>query len=194
MRRRIRSRCHRPRTSVQSSRSCRIVRTARSAKGFALGERTGVLITRAPSEEKTSSKERMNLESRSRMCFVGHFVEPPEGANIVVHPGYLDARWHRESPYFGEKSVGPRVGYRHVPLAELFGAVIASGLRLVAVEEPPENHQPQSSTPGMLGEAEEPRSRVGGRTRTRQVVGWCPPTPSRAVVFVASCQALRASR
>jgi hypothetical protein len=45
--------------------SWRTVRTNRSANALALGARTGVLITRAPSEMNTSSKARVYLESRS---------------------------------------------------------------------------------------------------------------------------------
>jgi hypothetical protein len=51
----------------RSSSSERTVRTNRSAKALAFGVRTGVFITRAPSERKTSSKEAVNFESRSRI-------------------------------------------------------------------------------------------------------------------------------
>jgi len=41
--------------------------TGRSAKEFALGDRTGVLITRVPFPAKTSSNAAVNLPSRSRI-------------------------------------------------------------------------------------------------------------------------------
>jgi SAM-dependent methyltransferase len=83
-------------------------------------------------------------------CFGGHFVELLDERTKVIHPGYRDAGWHVESPYFQEGGVGMRLGYRHVPLAELLGAVIDSGLRLVSIEEPEESRLPESVTPGML--------------------------------------------
>jgi len=48
-----------------SRQSARTVRTHRSAYAFAFGARTGVLITRTPSERNTSSKPPLNFESRS---------------------------------------------------------------------------------------------------------------------------------
>ncbi len=68
----------------------------------------------------------------------------------IVHPGYRDGGWHHDSPYFAEGGVGRRVGYRHVPLADLVAALIASGLKLTGIEEPPEDHRPASDIPGML--------------------------------------------
>src|SRR5207302_1661216 len=53
--------------STQSRHSRRAVPTNLSAYALALGERTGVLMTRLPSEANTSSKEVTNLESRSRI-------------------------------------------------------------------------------------------------------------------------------
>ena len=83
-------------------------------------------------------------------CFVGHFVELRDERTKVIHPGYRDARWHHDSPYVREQGVTRRVGYRHVPLAELIGALISSGLRLAQIEEPVEDHPPASDIPGML--------------------------------------------
>jgi len=83
-------------------------------------------------------------------CFIGHFVELRDERTKIVHPGYREAGWHHESPFFGEKGVRRRVGYRHVPLAELIGALLASGLKLTAIEEPLEDHRPASEIPGML--------------------------------------------
>lgn len=83
-------------------------------------------------------------------CFVGHFVELRDERTKIIHPGYRDAGWHHESPFFGERGVRRRVGYRHVPLAELIEALLASGLRLAEIEEPIEDHPPASDIPGML--------------------------------------------
>jgi SAM-dependent methyltransferase len=83
-------------------------------------------------------------------CFIGHFIELQDDRTKIVHPGYRNAGWAEDSPFFGEQGVRRRVGYRHVPLAELIGALIASGLRLTAIEEPPEDHLPASEIPGML--------------------------------------------
>lgn len=83
-------------------------------------------------------------------CFIGHFVELRDERTKIVHPGYRDAGWHHESPYFGQQGVRHRVGYRHVPIAELIGALIVSGLRLTGIEEPAEDHPPASDIPGML--------------------------------------------
>jgi SAM-dependent methyltransferase len=83
-------------------------------------------------------------------CFGGHFVELLDERTKVIHPGYRDARWHERSPSFLEGGVGIRLGYRHVPLAELIGAVIDAGLRLAMIEEPQEVRLPGAVTPGML--------------------------------------------
>jgi SAM-dependent methyltransferase len=83
-------------------------------------------------------------------CYVGHFVELRGDGARVVHDGYRAAGWHRESPYFGEHGCGRRVGYRHVPVAELVGALLASGLRLTAIEEPREDVGAGPDIPGML--------------------------------------------
>src|SRR3990170_436970 len=63
----MRSRCRGPRISSQSRHSARSVSIQRSAKAFAFGALIGVRVTRIPSDTQTSSKERENLASRSRM-------------------------------------------------------------------------------------------------------------------------------
>jgi SAM-dependent methyltransferase len=83
-------------------------------------------------------------------CFIGHFVELRDERTKVVHPGYRDAGWHDDSPYFGDEGVRRRVGYRHVSLAELIGALLSSGLRLTGIDEPLEDQPPASDVPGML--------------------------------------------
>jgi SAM-dependent methyltransferase len=82
-------------------------------------------------------------------CFVGQFVELREDWARVIHPGYRDSGWHLDSPYFGEEGIRGKVGYRHVQLSELFGALLESGLRLEAVEEPHVDH-PSYHAPGIL--------------------------------------------
>ena len=56
-----------PNTRVRSRTSWRTVRTNLSANALAFGARTGVLITRAPSDLNTSSKAAVNFVSRSRI-------------------------------------------------------------------------------------------------------------------------------
>jgi SAM-dependent methyltransferase len=83
-------------------------------------------------------------------CFVGPFIELHDERTQVVHAGYRDAGWHDDSPYFREEGLGRRVGYRHVPLADLVRALIASGLMLTGIEEPPEDHPPVADIPRTL--------------------------------------------
>jgi SAM-dependent methyltransferase len=83
-------------------------------------------------------------------CFVGQFVELQDERTKIIHPGYRDAGWHERSPYFREHGCGTRVGYRHVPLADLIGTLIAAGLRLTGIEEPQEAEPSGSDIPGML--------------------------------------------
>lgn len=82
-------------------------------------------------------------------CFTGHFVEY-DSTNMtrIIHAGYRDAGWHFDSPYFGH-GIRSRVGYRHVPLSELLGAFIASGVRLERVEEL-QGNDPRDPNPGRL--------------------------------------------
>jgi SAM-dependent methyltransferase len=68
-------------------------------------------------------------------CFIGPFAERRDDGRRVLHDGYDDTSWHYDSPLFGP-GLRRRVGYRHVPLAELLNAVMAAGLRLEHVEEP----------------------------------------------------------
>jgi SAM-dependent methyltransferase len=83
-------------------------------------------------------------------CFIGHFVELQDERTKIIHPGYRDEGRHDDSPYFRHEGLGQRVGYQHVPLANLIGALIACGLRLTVIEEPPEDQPPASDIPGML--------------------------------------------
>lgn len=69
-------------------------------------------------------------------CFNGPGVERREDGTLVVHPVYRDAGWHAPASWWGPSALRARVGMRHVPLAELLGAVLGSGLRLTRVVEP----------------------------------------------------------
>src|SRR5215211_6443488 len=100
--RRTCSRWRRPRIRSQSRHSVLTVRTNRSAYAFACGARTGVWITVIPSLRNTSSKEAVNLVSRSwirkrirskrpvklrlRACWT---TQAPDG--FVVQPAKVDA-------------------------------------------------------------------------------------------------------
>lgn len=87
-------------------------------------------------------------------CFNGPCVENrPDGAR-VVHPTYRHAERHHDSPWWGRDGIRQRVGMRHVPLAELFNAVAATGLVISRVVEPRED-----PIPAVLGlRAEKPRA------------------------------------
>ena len=78
-------------------------------------------------------------------CFNGPLVEPMPDGSRLVHPGYREARWQEDSPWWGD-GIRRRTGMRHVPLAELFGAVIDAGLTIEKVIEP--RHEP---VPFILG-------------------------------------------
>jgi SAM-dependent methyltransferase len=70
-------------------------------------------------------------------CFLGHFIENPDLTERIIHPGYLETGWI-DSPYLRNPEVlRARVGARHVTISELINAVVAAGLRLVRLEEPP---------------------------------------------------------
>ncbi|HVX46921.1 MAG TPA: methyltransferase domain-containing protein [Mycobacteriales bacterium] len=69
-------------------------------------------------------------------CFNGPCVENRDDGARIVHPAYRLAGWHAESPWWGENGIRRRVGVRHVPLGELFQAILGAGLRIVDVQEP----------------------------------------------------------
>jgi SAM-dependent methyltransferase len=74
-------------------------------------------------------------------CFVTPFVERrPTGAHLL-HPGYRQRGWHRAGPGFGQ-GIRPRVGVHHLPLADLVGAALATGLTLTRLEEPGDDDYP----------------------------------------------------
>lgn len=80
-------------------------------------------------------------------CFNGPHVELREDGATVVHPTYRMAGWHAEAPYWKPGGVRSRVGMRHVPLAEFFGAFLAAGLTIEQVVEA----RPEDPVPHALG-------------------------------------------
>jgi SAM-dependent methyltransferase len=68
-------------------------------------------------------------------CFVNPFVERSDERRIL-HSGYRRAGWHHHGPGLRTEGIRSRVGVRHVPLAELVAAVLASGLTLEHLDEP----------------------------------------------------------
>jgi SAM-dependent methyltransferase len=74
-------------------------------------------------------------------CFVTPFVERrPSGAHLL-HPGYRQRGWHQAGPGFGQ-GIRPRVGVHHLPLADLIGAALGTGLTLTRLEEPGDEDYP----------------------------------------------------
>jgi ubiquinone/menaquinone biosynthesis C-methylase UbiE len=69
-------------------------------------------------------------------CFTGPFAEQPraDGAR-VVHPGYRQAGWRTSGPGTVVGGLTDRVGFRHLPLADVLNGVLDAGLRLLHVEE-----------------------------------------------------------
>ncbi|MGI5126040.1 class I SAM-dependent methyltransferase [Pseudonocardia sp. CA-107938] len=68
-------------------------------------------------------------------CFNGPCVEARDDGGQTVHPVYRVADWHREAPWWRPDGFRRRVGMRHVPLADLFTAVLDAGLVLERVTE-----------------------------------------------------------
>lgn len=70
-------------------------------------------------------------------CFNGPCVESGVDGSRVVHATYREARRHTASQWWGTDGIRIRVGgMRHLPLADLFTAIIDAGLRVVRVVEP----------------------------------------------------------
>lgn len=69
-------------------------------------------------------------------CFNGPCVENRADGARIIHPTYRQAGWHAVSPWWGEDGIRRRVGMRHLPLAELFRAILDAGLQIGRVEEP----------------------------------------------------------
>ena len=74
-------------------------------------------------------------------CFVTPFMQRhPTGAHLL-HPGYRQRGWHHAGPGFGQ-GIRPRVGVHHLPLADLIGLALGTGLMLTRLEEPGEEDYP----------------------------------------------------
>lgn len=69
-------------------------------------------------------------------CFKGPMAEQPrpDGAQ-VVHAEYRQAGWRTSGPGTVQGGLTSRVGFRHLPLADLLNCVPGAGLRLTRVEE-----------------------------------------------------------
>ena len=61
-------------------------------------------------------------------CFCGGFADRSDPDAIVVHPGYLNGHWTKES--WTDRGVRDKVGATHLPLSELFRAFFDAGLTL----------------------------------------------------------------
>jgi SAM-dependent methyltransferase len=74
-------------------------------------------------------------------CFVTPFVERRLAGTHLLHPGYRERGWRSHGPGFGP-GIRPRVGVNHLPLADLIGAFLATGLTLRGLEEPGDEDYP----------------------------------------------------
>jgi SAM-dependent methyltransferase len=76
-------------------------------------------------------------------CFVGPPAEKPrpDGA-VVVHPEYRRAGWRRSGPGTRAGGLADRVGFHHLPLADMLNGVLDAGLRLQHVEEAGDHRLP----------------------------------------------------
>jgi SAM-dependent methyltransferase len=72
-------------------------------------------------------------------CFVTPFVERRPTGGHLLHPGYRQRGWHRAGAGFGQ-GIRPRVGVHHLPLADLVGALLRTGLTLTRLEEPGDDY------------------------------------------------------
>jgi SAM-dependent methyltransferase len=68
-------------------------------------------------------------------CFVGPFAER-ESAAVRIHPGYTETGRTFEGPGLGD-GVRRRTGVHHRTLADLVNPVLAAGLHLTRLVEPP---------------------------------------------------------
>jgi SAM-dependent methyltransferase len=74
-------------------------------------------------------------------CFVTPFMQRRPTGPHLLHPGYRRRGWHHAGPGFGQ-GIRPRVGVHHLPLADLIGLALATGLTLTRLEEPGEEDYP----------------------------------------------------
>jgi SAM-dependent methyltransferase len=67
-------------------------------------------------------------------CFNGPHIEWLDDGGVRAYPGYREAGWHQESPWWGPH-VRKRVGMRHHPLAEFLSAFRTAGLAIEHLAE-----------------------------------------------------------
>jgi len=60
---------------------------------------------------------------------------PTGSCPLVVHPGYARPGWRTGGPGSVEGGLASRVGFRHLPLAQVLNGVLEAELRLCRVEE-----------------------------------------------------------
>ena len=76
--------------------------------------------------------------------FASPFALRQEDGTTLFIPGYRDKRWHTVSRYPDKPGIRSRVGVNHLPLADLFNAVVDTGLILTRVDEPRAEDPPLS--------------------------------------------------
>ncbi len=76
--------------------------------------------------------------------FASPFASRQDDGTTLFVPGYRDRRWHTVSRYPDRPGIRSRVGVNHLPLADLFNAVLDTGLILTRVDEPRAEDPPLS--------------------------------------------------
>jgi SAM-dependent methyltransferase len=76
--------------------------------------------------------------------FASPFALPQEDGTTVFEPGYRARGWHTVSRYPDRPGIRARVGVNHLPLSDLFNAVLDTGLILTRVDEPRAEDPPLS--------------------------------------------------
>jgi SAM-dependent methyltransferase len=74
--------------------------------------------------------------------FASPFALPQEDGTTVFQPGYRITAWYTVSRYPDRPGIRSRVGVNHIPLADLFNAVLDTGLVLTRVDEPRDEDPP----------------------------------------------------
>jgi SAM-dependent methyltransferase len=76
--------------------------------------------------------------------FASPFALPQEDGTTVFQPSYRATGWHTVSRYPDRPGIRARVGVNHLPLSDLFNAVLDTGLILTRVDEPRDEDPPLS--------------------------------------------------
>ena len=74
--------------------------------------------------------------------FASPFALPQADGTTVFQPGYRVTGWHTVSRYPDRPGIRSKVGVNHLPLSDLFNAVLDTGLILTRVDEPREEDPP----------------------------------------------------